>query len=48
MQGNIYGFVSCWHHRKRLKMAKGVLAGDECLSGGVREPQYSLLAVGTS
>lgn len=31
MQVNIYGFVSCWHYRKRLKMAKRALADDECL-----------------
>lgn len=31
MQVNIYGFVSCWHYKKRLKMAKRALVDDECL-----------------
>lgn len=45
VQGNIYGFVSCWHYRKGLKTARGVLAAADCSSGWVREPRGSLLGL---
>ena len=49
VQGDIYSFVSCWHSRNRLEMAKGALVDDECLFRMMiqgTELQYSLPAVG--
>ena len=47
MEGNIYGFVSCWHYRNGLKMVRGALVDDECLFRVIiwgTELQYSLSA----
>lgn len=51
LQGNIYGLVSCWHHRSRHRLASGALVDDECwnrmIIGGT-EVEDCISAVGLS